>query len=323
MRTRSLQRDHRAITLTITVMALATGYAHAQSYLVKPLRIVTASVGGGNDALSRLIAGGIATPLGQQVIVENRAATVTASMVAKAPADGYTLLVGTSSVWLSQYVQKVTYDAVKDLAPVTLAATATNVLVVHPSMPVKSVKMLVALAKARPGELNYSTGATGSTTHLAGELFRYSTGVNIVRIPYKDTAMETTDQLSGQVHMTFGAAAQVKQHIQAGKLRSLAVTSAQPSALFPGLPTMAASGVPGYEIGTNYGVWMPAAVPPAIIARVNQEITRLLKSSEIRDRVLGLGMDAIGSTAEEFDAFVKADMTRLGKVIREAGIRAD
>ncbi len=229
--------------------ALACGVASAveQAYPVKPIRIVTSGAGGGNDYISRLIAQGLsAGTLGQQVIVDNRASGFApGEVVAKSPGDGYTLLVIGGSFLITPLLQSAPYDPVRDFAPITLLSTSPNIVVVHASMPVKSVKELIALAKVRPGDLNYASTATGSGSHLAAELFNSLAGVNITRINYKSTGSALTNLIGGEVHLMFPSASSVTTHVKTGRLKALAVTSARPSALVPGLPTVASSGLTG------------------------------------------------------------------------------
>ncbi len=310
--------------LSLGMMVTGTGGVSAQIYPTKPIRIVTGGVGGGSDFTARLIAQGISAPLGQQVIVDNRGSgVIPGELVSRAPPDGYTLLVSSSSLWIVPLLQSVPFDPVRDFLPIALTNRAPNILVVHPSLPVKSIKELTALAKARPGELNYSTGSTGASSHLAAELFKVMAGVNMVRIPYKSGATEIFDLLSGQVQLTFGTAASVMPLVKARKLRALAVTSAQPFALAPELPTVAASGLPGYESETVAGIFAPAKTPAAIINRLNQEIVQVLKRADVREKYANTGVEAVGSSPEEFAAKIKSDITRMSKVIKDAGLRAD
>ena len=310
-----------------TCCAIAMSFAapvFGQDYPSRPIRIVTGGVGGGNDVVSRLIATGLSTSLSQQVIVDNRASSIVpAEIVSRAPPDGYTLLSYGNSVWVGQLVRgNLVLDPVRDFSPISSAAKAPNILVVHPSVPAKSVQELIALAKAKPGTLNYSSGATGASSHLAAELFKSMAGVNVVRIPYKSGASEMADLIGGQVQMTFGTAS-VMPHVKSGKLRALAVTSLKPSALYPGVPTMTASGLPGYESGSAYGVFGPAKMPAAIVKRLNQDIVRYLDARETQDRFLGAGLEAGGSSPAQFVADVREDVARWGKVVKDAGIREE
>ncbi len=307
-------------------MVFAAGVVCAQTYPAKSIRIVTIEAGGGNDLVARLIAQGITGPLGQPVIVDNRGGAggaIAAEYVVKAPPDGYTLLVYTGGLWILPLLQHASYDPVRDLAPVSLLARSPNVVVVHASLPVKSIKELIALAKARPGQLNYASAGIGGSTHLAAELFKSMAGVDIVRVSYKGTAPAQTDLIGGHVQLMFSTAASVAPHVKSGRLKALAVTSARPSPLVPNLPTVAASGVPGYESDVVYGIWAPAKTPATIIARLNQEITGLLNKSETKDKLLTVSLEASPSTPEEFAAVIKSDIARMGGVIKKAGIRGE
>ena len=301
------------------------GEAYAQNYPSRPVRIITAGVGGGNDLVSRLIAQGISGPLGQQVIVENRSGGLVAGeAAARAVADGYTLLVMSGSLWVGQLVRrKVPYDVQRDFIPITLADRAPNILVVHPSLPVKSVRELIAFAKARPAALNFSSAGTAASSHLSGELFKAMSGINVVNIQYKSHSQEMIDLIAGRIHLAFSNPQTSQAYIKAGKLRALAVTSPQPSALVPGLPTIAASGLPGYESESFHAVFAPAKTPDVIVRRLNQEIVATLRSPETRELLLSSGVEAVGSSPEELTALLKADIARWGKVIREAGIREE
>ena len=306
------------------LMVTGSGGVSSQDYPSKAIRIVTHEAGGTPDFVSRLIAQGISGPLGQQVIVENRpTGVIPGEIVAKAPADGHTLLFISNVLWILPLMQHTPYDPVRDFSPITLANMSPNIIAVHPSVPVKSVKELIALAKARPGELNYASSGTGTVSHLAGELFKSMGGVNIVRIPYRGAGPAINDLISGQVQVTFYSATSVMPHVKAGRLRALAVTSAQPSALFPELPTAAATGLPGYESGASYGIYAPAKTPETIINRLNQEIARVLNRAEVKEKLSMAGSKIVASAPERLAATMKSEMVRMGKVIKDAGIKAD
>lgn len=307
----------------VGVMVPGASMASGQNYPSKPIRIVTAAPGSGNDFAARLMAPGLTGSLGQPVIVDNRG-IIAIETVAKAPPDGYTLLFYGTVLWLAPFLRdNVSYDPVLDFSPVTWATNSPNILVVHPSLPVKSVRELIALAKARPGELNYGSGSAGSTSHLAAELFRAMAGVNIVRISYKGAAPALNDVIAGQVHLIFPSASSVMPHVKSGRLRALAVASAGPSALAPDLPTVAASGLPGYESASILGIFAPAGTPATIINRLNHEIERALNRTEVKQRLFNSGAEVVASSPERLAATVKSEMARLGKVIRDAGIRGE
>lgn len=318
----SIPRFVASIAALAAIVAGAGG-AYGQDYPSKPIRILTAGVGGSNDVISRLVAQGISPALGQQVIVDNRPTSQLPNLAAKAAPDGYTVLVFTGGLWLLPFMANVNYELFRDFIPVTLLTRAPNVVVVHPSLPVKSIKELVALARARPGVLNYSTGPSGSSSHLSVELFKYMTGTDMVRIPFRIAqASETSALLTGEVHFSFSTAINVAPYIKSGRLRAIAVTSPQPSAQYPELPTVAAV-VPGYESGSLCGMLVPAKTPDAIVKRLNQEAVRYLNTTDAKARFLSQGTEAVGSTPEEFAATIKSEMARMGKMIKEAGIREE
>jgi tripartite-type tricarboxylate transporter receptor subunit TctC len=296
--------------------------AGAQSYPNRPIRFVTAAVGGGIDFGARILAHGLTERLGQQVVVENRGGTnVAPQTVAKGTPDGYTLLVHNNTVWISPLLDDVPYDHEKELAPISLTSRSPNILVVHPSLGVSSVKELIAKAKAAPGEINYASGPVGASNHLAAEVFKAMAGVNLTRIGYKGGGPAVNDVLAGQVKVMFATTGSIMGHVKSNRLRALGVTSAQPSSLVPGMATVASLGVPGYSSEAIYGFWAPAKTPPAIIARLNEETVRLLQSPEVKERLFNSGVEAVGSTPAEFAAVIKAESARLGEVIRKAGIR--
>ena len=296
------------------------GEVSAQSYPAKPIRIVTVAPGSANDIVARLIAQELRPVLGQTVVVDNRG-TIAAEIVARAPADGYTLLLYGSAVWLSPFIRSNTPDdPVKDFSPITLVASSPNIIVVHPSLPVKSVRELIALARARPGELNYAAGSLGAAPHLAAELFKSMAKLNIVRVAYKGTGGSLIGLLSGEVEMMFPTAGSVTPHIKSGKLRALAVTSLQPTALAPGLPLLAAA-LPGYESVSLNGLFAPARTPDPVIRQLNQEIARIMTRPEVKEKLVAAGTDAMATTPEEFAATIQSEMAKWGKLIREAGIR--
>lgn len=316
-------KSNIAVTLAITASCIAADAA-AQNYPTRAIRIVTSEPGGGTDFAARVIAQGLTPLLGQQVVVENRPNGVpTIETVTKAAPDGHTLLLLGSSVWLLQYLQdNVSWDPLRDLAHVTLAMRAANVVAVHPSLPVKTIGELIALSKKRPGELNYGTAGAAASNLLAAELFKSMAGVNLVRVPYKGTGPAMNALLGGEVQLMFPTPSSVMPHAKSGRLRALAVTSAEPSELLPGLPTVA-SALPGYESVTPFGIFATGRTPAAIITRLNQEIVKVVRTEEVKKRFFDAGVEVVGSTPEQLTATIKAEMVRMGKVIKAAGIRSE
>ena len=297
--------------------------AHGQQYPDRVVRIVTAEAGGGGDFVARVVAQGLIESLGQPVIVENRAGVQSIEAVSRAQADGYTLLLHGSSIWLTPFLREsARWDPLMDFAPITIPSSSPNILVVHPALPVKSVRELIAFARAKPGALNFGA-LVGGSAHLAAELFKAMAEIQITNIPYKGNGPALTAVMGGEVQMMFPNAAAVTVHVKAGRLRALAVTSSQPSVLAPGLPTVAAAGLPGYESISRHGMLAPARTPSAIVARLNRDIARYLATPDAAKRLLAAGVEAVGSSPEELTEAMKAEMTRLGKVIRDAGIRAE
>ena len=307
------------------LMLIAVQVAYAQEYPTKPIRIVTAEAGGGNDFAARLIVPGVSASLGQQVIVDNRGpGIIPSTTVSRAAPDGYTLLLHGSSIWLSAFLQdNVPYDALRDFSPITILTAAPNILMIHPSLPVKSVKDLITLAKNRPGELNYGASGVASSPSLAAELFKVMAGVTIVRINYRGGGPAANALIAGEVQMVVGAPGGAMPHIKSGRVRALGVTSAQASMLAPGIPTVAATGLPGYEYSAAYGVFAPAKTPGAIISRLNQDIARALTAADVKDKFLRGGVEPIGGPPEQLAAKMKHDMTYLGKLIKDLGIRGE
>lgn len=309
--------------LSVGLMVLEAGIASGQEYPNKPIRMVTTGAGGGNDFVIRLIAPSLSDSLGQPVIVDNRpGALVSPEFVSKAPADGYTLLVNGNSLFMLPLLQKMPFDPVRDFSPITMAEQTPFIVVVHPSLPVKSIKELIALAKSKPGVLNFAANATGSPAHLSGELFKAMAGIDMVSIFYKGSGPSVTDLVGGQVQLMFADAAAVMPHVQAGKLRALAATGLQPSPLFPGLATVAAT-VPGYESISITGFYAPAKTPEAIIRRLNQELARVLNRADVKERFFKAGVDVVTGSPEEFAAKVKSEIATWGKVIKDRGIKAN
>ena len=295
--------------------------ADAQQYPQRPIRFVTAAVGGGIDFTARLLSQGLSERLGQQVVVENRGGTnVAPQTVAKGTPDGYTLLVHNNTVWISPLLDQVPYDHWTELAPISLTSRSPNLLVVHPSLGVNSVKELIAKAKAAPGEINYASGPIGASNHVAAEIFKALAGVDLMRIGYKGGGPALLDVVAGQVKLMFATTGSVTGHVKAGRLKALGVTSAEPSPLVPGMPTVASLGVPGYSAEAIYGMWAPARTPPAIIARLNEETVRVLNTPEVKERFLASGVETVGSTPAQVAAAIKAESTRLAGIFKKVGV---
>jgi len=307
----------------LAVLLLGSGITFAQDYPAKVIRIVTSPPGGANDFIARLLLKGLTEKVGWQVVVDNRATILAPEVVARAAPDGYTLLVSGGTFITGYLIEKLPYEPLRDFAPISLTHRQPNILVVHPSLPVKSVRELIALAKARPGELNYASSGVGSSNHLAGELFNLMTGVKIVRINYKGVGPAVSAVLSGEVQIMYANLAAVSHYLQAGRLRPLAITSAEPSPLRPGLPTMAASGLPGFEAVVMSGVYAPAGIPPALVNRLHQEIVRVINLPDIKEKFSNIGIETVGSSPQELTAAMKAEIARTGKLIKEAGIRSE
>jgi len=309
--------------LSISTVAFC-GAVEAQEFPTRPVRVVTAAVGGTTDLVARVIARELTASLGQQVIVDNRpTGIIPGETVVKAPPDGYTLLFHASSLWMMPLLQKVPFDPVKDLAPITLATSTPYVVVVHPAVPAKTIKELIVLAKAKPGALNYGSGATGAASHLAAEQFKYMAQVNIVRIPYKGQGAAILGLLGGEVQMSFASAPSVAGYIKSGKVRALAITTPKPSQLAPGLPTVAESGLPGYQATASAGMFAPVKTPSRLITLLNSEIVKALNKQEVKDVLSRDGTEVVGSSPQEFAAAINAEMATLSKVIKATGIRTE
>ena len=323
----SLDRHHRFVqTLCVALLLACPAISAAQPFPSKPIRIVTNEPGAGLDFSARLIAQGLATRLKQAVIIDNRGGAggiIAGELVAKSPADGYTLLFYSNGLWTVPLLQKAPFDPLRDFAPVTLALTSPSILVAHPSLPVKTVRELLALAKARPGERNYASGGNGAPTHLAAELFKMMAHVDLVHLPYKGSGPALNALLGGEAHLMFTVANGGLPHVKSGRLRALAVTSAQPSALLPGLPTIAASGGAGYEAITMQALFAPARTPESVIQLLNQETLQVLRAPEVREKFFNGASEVVGSSPDQLRAAVAADMSKLEKVIKAAGIVAN
>jgi len=302
--------------------------AQAQGYPSRPVRVIVPfAPGGPNDIIVRLVAQKLAESMGQPFLVENRAGAggnIGTDYVAKSAPDGYTLLsVGPGSLIINPLIGKVPYDTQRDFAPVTIMARAPNALVVHPSLPVRSAKELIELARAQPGAINYGSGGNGSTPHLAAALFAAMAGITLTHVPYKGTAPATADLIGGQVQIAFLGIPAVLPHVRSGKLRALAVTGLRRSPELPEIPTVDESAVPGYELSPWYGLLAPSGTPRAIVARLGAEATNIVRSSEMREKLTAQGAEAVGGTPEEYAAVIRAETATWSRVIDHAGLRSE
>jgi tripartite-type tricarboxylate transporter receptor subunit TctC len=317
-----------ALAMVFASLMLAP-FAHAQQYPDKPIRlIVPYPPGGGTDTLARPLAQRLAVELGQPVIVDNRGGAggnLAMEAVARAPADGYTLVLALTpqlAVNISLY-DKVRYDPRHDFAPITLLAEGPYLLVVHPSVPVNSVSELIALAKAKPGELNYATSGIGSGAHMAAELFTSMTGTRMTHTPYKGGGQALTDVLAGHVQLLFAPPVTVTQHITNGRLRALAITGTKRSASLPSVPTMSEAGVPGYDSSVWYGVLAPAGTPKEIVATLNAAMLKILKQPDFHALLVTNGMEPIGSSPTDFSNYIDTEIIKWSKVIKSAAIKVE
>jgi tripartite-type tricarboxylate transporter receptor subunit TctC len=299
--------------------------AAAAGYPVRPVRVVVPSAaGGGGDIVARAVTQKLTERWGQQVVVDNRNGLLGPEIVAKADADGYTLMLTTSALIVREAVyRKVPFNTMRDFAAVTQLVYQSNVLSVTPALPAQSVKELIAYAKARPGQLNYASGGNGTSNHLAGELFKYLTGVDIQHVPYKGVPQGLLDVIGGRIHMSFTSPVAAMSAAKEGKLRMLAVTTARRFAGLPNVPTMAEAGLPGYEFTGWMGVFAPARTPKPVVERISAEFVRAVTLPEVKARLAADGAEAVGSSPREFSAYVDAELKKWSGVVRKAGIRAD
>jgi len=310
------------IAAAVLAAAVWVAPAQAQGYPSKPVRFVTSEPGGGNDIVARVLAEGLTASLGQRVIVDNRG-IVAAEIAKNASPDGYTLLVYGANIWLLPYLrERVAWDPLRDFAPITIAVQLPNVLVVHPTVPVKTTREFIDYARTRPGKLDYAAGTIGVSPHLAAELFKSMTALDLVRVPYKGGGPALNGLIAGETQVMFPNVGSVMTHMKSGRVRALGVSSAQPSALAPGLPTIA-SVVPGYEFVAVICLYAPAKTPRAIVEQLNREAARVLKAPDVKERLFNAGNEVVANSAAEFAAYMKVDMQKMGKVIKDAGIRAE
>jgi tripartite-type tricarboxylate transporter receptor subunit TctC len=324
-----MRRRHALGLLALSLCAAPDAGAQApRTYPVKPVRIVVGfPPGGTNDVLARLIAPRLTEQLGQTVVVDNRPGAngiVATELVAKAPPDGHTLLLHSVAHAINAGLyKKLPFDPVADFVPVVLLAAGQLVMVVHPSLPPRSVKELIALARARPGALNYASTGSGGSPHLAMELFKTMAGVNIVHVPYKGTGPALTDVLSGQVPVMFPPLLPALPHISAGKLRALALAGRDRSPAARDIPTMAETALPAFEASAWFGLFAPARTPAEVVGRINTETNRLLQAPDLRERLVSQGADPRGGTAEEFDTYVRSEIAKWSKVVAASGAKAE
>jgi tripartite-type tricarboxylate transporter receptor subunit TctC len=311
---------HRIVALAV-LGALGAGFACAQDYPTRPVRIVTATPGGGNDFLARIVAPALAKVLGQNVVVDNRASRLVAGVVKLATPDGYTLAVGGSTMqFIPLLEEQAGYDIRTDFAPISQLERSPNVLVVHPSLGVNSVQELVAVAKAKPGALRYGTGGSGGSLHVAGEMFMLATDTKLKRITYKSTGPALLALLGNEVQVVFSTPGGVLGLVRDGKLKALGVTSAEPFPLIPGLPTIASQGIKGYDIETIGFILAPAKTPRAIVDRLNRHIVTIMRDPEVQRRLAGGGSVAVSSTPDELAAKLRAEDDRMRKLFKQIGL---
>ena len=316
---------YRFVLPAIAGVLLASGGAHAQEFPTKPVRIVVpSSPGGGTDILARPLAAKLTERWGQQVIIDNRPGAgqmIGIALVARSPADGYTLVMASTPLAINTVLyKKVPYDPIRDLAPITQVAAMPNLLVTHPALPVRNVRQLIALAKARPDEIAYASSGIGTGPHLSMELFNYMAGIKLQHVPYKGTGPALTDTISGHVQLLMSTLLPPLPHLKTGRMRALAVTSVKRVPSLPDVPTVTESGVPGYEMIGWYGIAAPAGTPPAFVSKLHTDIAAVLLAPETRERLAAEGGEAIGSKPEEFGAFIKSEIAKFGKVVKAAKI---
>jgi tripartite-type tricarboxylate transporter receptor subunit TctC len=321
-------KTSHVVWIVVFTGALAVAAQAGAQYPVKPVRLlVPFPPGGGTDTMARVLAPKLGEGLGQQVVIDNRGgagATIGTEMAAKAPPDGYTVLLATitNAVGMSLY-PNLKYDLVRDFAPVMRVGTTPHVIVVHPSVPARTVKELVALAKARPAAIAYSSSGSGTVSHLAGELFAHLTDTRMLHVPYKGGGPSATALLSGEVALAFATLPSVISNIKAGRMRAIALTTAQRSASLPSLPTVEETGISGYDVGSWYALAVPAGTPKEIISRLHTEGSKALASTDVKERLAASGFDVLTSTPEQYGEFVRSEVEKWAKVVKASGARAD
>jgi tripartite-type tricarboxylate transporter receptor subunit TctC len=317
----------QAVVIVSVVLAAMPSLATAQAYPAKPIRWISPwPAGGANDIFSRAIGQKIGESLGQQVLVDNRpgaAGTIGSDIAAKAPADGYTLVMGSSPTHAiaPALYPALPYDPLRDFSAVTLVGSVPNVLVLHPSVPAKTVKEFIAVAKARPGKLNFASTGNGTSQHLSAELFKFMAGLDMVHIPYKGTAPALTELVAGQVDLAFENMPALIPHIQAGRLRALAVTTTKRSAVMPELPTIAEAALPGYDASVWFGVFAPAGTPRPVVERLHGEILKALQTQDLKSRMVAMGTDVSGMGPDDFSAYVRKEIPKWANLVKAAGVK--
>jgi tripartite-type tricarboxylate transporter receptor subunit TctC len=317
----------RTVAASTVALLFAAGACAAQGYPVKPIRfLIGFPPGGTNDILARALAPKLSEYLGQPVVIENRGGASTAiatELAARSAPDGYTILLNAPGHATNPALIKLNFDPVKDFAFITLLAESQNLLVVHPSLPVRSVKDLIEISKKRPGDINYGSSGNGTTPHMSAELFQFMTGTRWVHIPYKGSGLGLTALLGGEVSLYFANVPAAFQHVKAGRLRPVALSGTKRTPAAPGIPTIAESGLPGFAVTSWFGVAAPAKTPRPIVDRLNGEIVRALATPELRERMEGMGADPVGNTPEQYTRFVENEIAKWGKVIKFAGIKGE
>ena len=320
--------SYSIFSLCAATLIAGSGVVMAQEYPAKAIRVVVPfPPGGGTDYMGRVVMQKVGESLGTTVVIDNRGgagSSIGTEIVARSPADGYTVLIisGAHAINPSIYA-KLPYDSVRDFAPVTMFASGPALLVVHPTVPAKSVKELIALAKARPGQLNYASAGIGTPPHLSGELFKTMAGIDMVHVPYKGNGPAYTDLIGGQVTVMFPNVSTAMAHVRAGKLRALAVTTKNRTPSAPELPTISEAGVPGYDVSSWYGLLAPAGTPPAVVSKLQTEIAKVLRSPDVSKNLTSQGLDLVGNTPEEFSAIIRSEIVKWAKVAKASGARAE
>jgi tripartite-type tricarboxylate transporter receptor subunit TctC len=318
----------QCIALASVAVTLA-GPAAAQPYPAKPIRMIIGfPPGGGTDIVGRIVGQRLSEVLGQQILPDNRGGAsgqIAAELAAKAPPDGYTVMmahIAAISI-LPALVAKLPYDPQRDFSPISLVAIGPNLLVVHPSVPVKNVKELVAFAKTRPGQLHYASPGAGTVQHLAGELFKLQAKVDMLHVPYKGSGQSIVDLIAGHVHLDFDSVPPVLPHVRSGRLRALAVTSERRFSILPDIPTVSEGGVPGFDMSTWWGLVAPSAVSKNIIARLQAETIKVLRQPDVKEKIAFAGADTVGNTADEFGAFIRSETAKYARIVKDANIKLD